>query len=284
MRYGLTLPNMGIYGDARLLADLANLAEGAGWDGFFLWDTLNYDADNVPVADTWVALAAVAMQTKQIKIGTMVATPTRRRPWKMARETVTLDHLSNGRLILTVGAGDIGDKGFTHFGEVTDAKKRARLLDESLEILQGLWSGQPFSHDGEHYSISEITFLPPPVQTPRIPIWVAGVWPRKGPMSRAARWDGVNPVTLADDGDLGGLTPAQVKELKTFMGEHRTSNAPFDIVVSGPVFDAARDEQAKATIRAYADAGATWCLANVGPQKDLDALRASIQQGPPRLQ
>ncbi len=284
MHYGLTLPNMGIYSDVRMLADLASQAEEAGWDGFFLWDTLNYDADNAPVCDTWVALAAVAMQTKRIKIGTMVATPTRRRPWKMARETVTLDHLSNGRLILAVGAGDVGDKGFTHFGEEMDAKKRARLLDESLEVLQGLWSGKPFSHDGEHYSIKEVTFLPVPVQTPRIPIWVAGVWPRKGPMTRAARWDGVNPVTLADSGGLGQITPVQLQDLKVFMDEHRTSNAPFDIVVSGPVFDASSDEQAKATIRAYADAGATWCLASVWPEKDLDGLRASIQQGPPRLQ
>jgi hypothetical protein len=103
-------------------------------------------------------------------------------------------------------------------------------------------------------------------------------------MSRAARWDGVNPVTLADDGDLGGLSPAQIHDVKTFMDEHRTSSAPFDIVVSGPVFDAVSDEQAQATLRAYADAGATWCLANSGPEKDLDGLRTSIQQGPPRLQ
>src|SRR5215813_10339582 len=142
MRFGLTLPNVGLYGDARTLSELASLAEDAGWDGVFLWDTLHYQADESPVCDPWIALAAVAMRTERIRIGTMVAAPTRRRPWKMARETTTLDHLSHGRLILGVGAGDGSDRGFTNFGEETDARMRAKLLDESLAILQGLWSGQ----------------------------------------------------------------------------------------------------------------------------------------------
>jgi len=275
---------MGRYGDARTLSDLASLAEEAGWDGFFLWDTLHYQAEETAVCDPWIALAAIAMRTERIKIGTMVAAPTRRRPWKMARETSTLDHLSHGRLILGVGAGDGSDRGFTDFGEESDARKRAKLLDESLEILQGLWSGQPFSYSGEYYHIKEIVFLPPPVQMPRIPIWIGGFWPRKGPMSRAARFDGINAFTKRDDGTFGDLTPAEIQQLKRFMDEHRTARTPFDIVTGGRVFDAVQDEQERAVLRAYAAAGTTWCLENIWPEREIDAVRASIQQGPPQLE
>lgn len=284
LQYGLTLPNVGMYGDARTLSDLARLAEEAGWDGFFLWDTLHFQAEKHAVCDPWIALAAVAMRTERIKIGTMVAAPARRQPWKMARETITLDHLSHGRFIFGVGAGDGSDRGFTAFGEETNGKKRATLLDESLEILQGLWSGQPFSYNGEHYHIEEITFLPPPVQTPRIPIWIGGLWPRKGPMSRAARFDGINAFTKRDDGTFADLTPDEIHQLKLFMDERRTAPAPFDIVTGGRVFDAVHDEQARAMLSAYAAAGATWCLENIWPQRDFDSVRASIQHGPPQLE
>lgn len=282
MRYGLTLPNMGIYGDVRKLADLAGLAEEAGWDGFFLWDTMHYDADHQPVCDPWLALAVIATRTARINIGPMVAALPRRRPWKVARETVTLDHLSNGRLILGVGAGDGGDRSFTAFGEVTDAKKRATIFDESLAILQGLWSGQPFSYEGEYYHIKEITFLPTPVQTPRIPIWVSGTWPRKGPMTRAARWDGVHATVMRADGSFASLAPDEIGQLKALINEYRTDSSLFDTIVDGPLFAAQHDEQAQAKLQAYADAGVTWCLENIGPQRDLENIRAAIRQGPPR--
>ena len=284
MRFGVTLPNVGTYGDARTLSGIAGLAEETGWDGVFVWDTLHYQADENAVCDPWIALAAIAMRTQRIKIGTMVAAPTRRRPWKMARETTTLDHLSHGRFILGVGAGDGSDRGFTAFGEERDAGKRARLLDESLEILQGLWSGQPFSHSGEHYRVEEITFSPPPVQTPRIPIWIGGMWPRKGPMARAARFDGVNAFTKRDDGTYGDLTPAEIQQLKRFMDEHHTAPTPFDIVTGGRVFDAIDDERARALLRAHTAAGTTWCLENIWPDREIDDVRAAIQKGPPRLE
>lgn len=284
MKYGLTFPNMGRYGDARMLSDLASEAEEAGWDGFFLWDTLHYQAQAEAVCDPWIALAAIAVRTERIKIGTMVAAPTRRRPWKLARETTTLDHLSRGRLILGVGAGDGSDRGFADFGEESDARKRAKLLDESLEIVQGLWSGQPFSYSGEHYHISEIAFLPPPVQMPRIPIWIGGMWPKKGPMIRAARLDGINAFTKRDDGTAGDLTPAEICELKLFMDEHHTAPTPFDIVTGGRIFDAVRDAQAREALRAYAAAGTTWLLENIWPQRDFEGVRASIQHGPPQLE
>src|SRR4051812_49410378 len=189
MRYGLEIPNGGECADPHFLAELASLAEQAGWDGIFLEDYIcYYDAPDSPTCDPWVALAGMAVHTQRIRLGTMVTPLSRRRPWKLARETVTLDHLSNGRLILGVGLGGFGEKSFTHFREVTDGKQRAEMLDESLDILAGLWSGRPFSYNGKHYSVDEVTFLPQPVQQPRIPIWVGGGWPKKGPMQRAAHW------------------------------------------------------------------------------------------------
>ena len=283
MKFGVTLPNVGPYGDARTLAELANTAEVAGWDGIFLWDTLHYQADGLAVCDSWIALAAMAMRTERINIGTMVAAPTRRRPWKLARETVTLDHLSHGRLILGVGAGDGGDRGFTAFGDEHDAKERAKLLDESLAILQGLWSGQPFSFSGDHYHIQEITFLPTPVQAPRIPIWIAGIWPRSGPLSRAARLDGMNPIVKRDNGSFADLIPEEITQLKQYMDEHHTSPTPFDIVTGGKVFDAVHNDEEQAKLRALAAAGATWCLESIWPDRDLDRVREAISQGPPRL-
>ncbi|GCE50854.1 luciferase-like monooxygenase [Thermosporothrix hazakensis] len=273
MHYGITLPNVYNFAEPHLLADLAHTAEEAGWDGVFLWDTLHYLADGQPVAEAWISLTAMAMRTRRVKLGTMVTAPTRRRPQKLAREAVTLDHVSNGRFILGVGIGDIEDKGFTHFGEVLDAKQRAGMLDESLEIIQGLWSGEPFSYSGKYYQVDEIQFLPTPLQKPRIPIWVAGTWPNKGPMKRAARWDGVHVFS----------SPEGIAPVKRFMDEHHTAGAPFDIVVSVPLFEAARNAQARAALREAEQGGATWLLEFVMPNQDVDAVYAALRQGPPSL-
>src|SRR5438067_8325608 len=153
--------------------------------------------------DPWVTLSAIAMRHERVRIGAMLTPPSRRRPWKLARETMSVDHLSHGRLIRPVGLGALDDKGFAGVGEVTDRKTRAQLLDESLEILTGLWSGQPFSFHGQHYHIDEMTFLPPPVQSPRIPIWVAGAWPRPQSMQRVLRYDGLLPNKINPDGSFG---------------------------------------------------------------------------------
>lgn len=283
MKFGLEFSNVGAYSDVRLLAEFAVLAERAGWDGLFLWDTMNYNGEKKPVCDPWIALSVIALQTERVSIGLTVAAVPRRRPWKLAREAVTLDHLSRGRFILGVGAGDMNDRAFGAFGEETDARKRAGMLDESLAILQGLWSGQPFSYSGEHYHVDEITFLPAPVQTPGIPIWVGGTWPKKGPMERAARWDGVLPFKLSASGSMEALTPADIKQFKQFLDERRNSDAPFDIIAGGPVFEAITDEAARAQLREIAEAGATWCIQNVWDENDLDGIRETIRQGPPSL-
>ena len=285
MHYGLIVPNVGMFGDARMLADLAHEAEEAGWEGFFLWDTLHYLADNGEyVCDPWVALAAIAMRTQRVRIGPMVTPLSRRRPWKLARESVSLDRLSNGRLILGVGLGDTADRGITHVGEVTDAKERATLLDEGLEVLVGLWSGQPFSYSSEEYQVKEITFLPPPVQTPRIPIWVGGFWPRKGPLQRALRWDGAYFGRANEDGTFGEMTAEDVHDLKTQVDAQRSVETPLDIVRGGRT-PGDNEEQARAILQPLAEAGVTWWLESIGPWRgSLDDNRKRIQQGPMRVE
>jgi alkanesulfonate monooxygenase SsuD/methylene tetrahydromethanopterin reductase-like flavin-dependent oxidoreductase (luciferase family) len=276
MKYGFVLP----YGDARTAADLAREAEAAGWDGFFVWEPVwGFDA--------WVLLAAAAMQTERIRLGTMITPLSRMRPWKLASETVTLDHLSGGRVVISVGLGAI-DSGFEAFGEVVDRKTRAELLDEGLDILTGLWRGQPFSYHGVHYQIKETSFFPPPppVQQPRIPIWVVGAWPYPRSMQRALRYDGILPAVRGETGQIGQAMPDDIRAIKTFVRANRAETTPFDIVVEGttPGDD---PEQAAGIVSEWANAGATWWLeamwtALEGPQ-GMDAVPARVRQGPPRV-
>lgn len=274
MKYGFVLPN----GDARTAADYAHAAELVGWDGFFVWE---------PVwgVDAWVSLTAAAMRTSTIQLGTMITPVSRMRPWKLASETATLDNLSHGRVILSVGLGTI-ESGFESFGEVTDRKTRAELLDEGLDILTGLWKGQPFNYEGKHYKIKETTFvLPPaPVQQPRIPIWVVGAWPREKSMRRALRYDGLLPNVFGQDGKIrmGSPTLDELRQIKEYVTQHRTQNTPFDIVVEGntPGNDRA---QAVAQVRPWEEAGATWWIESDWTASDLTTVLERIKQGPPRV-
>lgn len=281
MRFGINVSNIGDYSDPRFLAELAHEAEDAGWDGFFLWDTIRFGPPDAPACDPWVALAAIAMRTERMRIGTLVTPLARRRPWKLARETVSIDHLSGGRLILGVGVGDEADGGFAQVGEVLDARQRAVLLDEGLAVLTGLWSGEPFAFDGTAYHVQSMTFLPKPIQSPRIPIWVGGYWPLKAPMRRAARWDGVYPGKKNADGTMSKMTPADLRDLKLFLLAQRADDAAFDIVQAGatPGTEAA---QATAIIAPFAEAGVTWWLENLSFRRgSSDAMRARVRQGPP---
>jgi len=254
---------------------MASLAEESGWDGVFLEDYIvHWMAHDAPTCDPLISLSAMALCTKHVRIGTTVTPLSRRRPWVVAREAVTLDHLSNGRLILGVGLGDVKEPGFTKMGEVTDDKQRAKRLDEALDILAGLWSGKPFTYKGQCYQIDEITFLPKPLQTPRIPIWVGGNWPRKGPVMRAMRWDGFLPAAPP-------MKPEEVRELRALVQSWRTASGQFDIAIGGRERGADWDQE-RAMIRSLADAGATWWLEGVEPA-DLDVMRASIKRGPLRI-
>lgn len=288
MQYALTLPIGGECSDPRILADLAALAEAAGWDGVFLEDYIVYTNDEYysvsgsPTHDPWVALAAMALRTERVRLGTSVTPLPRRRPWKLAREAVSIDHLSSGRLILGVGLGDVGDPGFARVGETMDARQRAEMTDESLDILAGLWSGEPFSYRGKHYTVEEVTFLPRPVQVPRIPIWVGGVWPKRGPVQRAARWDGAMLYKLPTAGTSQGMMPEDVRALKAIVERQRGASTPFDMRVSG---DVRRDDgnAARAHIRALEEAGATWWDEWV-PAAPLATMRAAIERGPLRIE
>ncbi len=278
MFFGIDAQIFGAYGDARTLSELAHETEESGWDGFFIWDHMSLGIKE-NIVDPWVALAAIAMRTERVRIGTMVTPMARRRPWKLARETVSVDRLSNGRLILGVGLGSPKDLEFENFGEEGNPKVRGRMLDEGLEILSGLWKGEPFSHHGEHYRVEETTFLPRPAQSPRIPIWVAGNPPNKPPFRRAARWDGVFPVKPGTQ----QITPDELATVVAYIKEHRTSAAPFDVVL-----EFARGSSNRAEVRgnlpAYAEAGLTWWLEDVGSWRGpLDEMRDHIRQGPPRI-
>jgi alkanesulfonate monooxygenase SsuD/methylene tetrahydromethanopterin reductase-like flavin-dependent oxidoreductase (luciferase family) len=164
MKFGITLAGMGV--DYREFPALALQAETSGWDGIFIWDEMFGP-------DAWVVMTAIAVQTSQIRIGALLTPLSRRRPWKVASEAATLDHVSNGRLILAVGLGAV-DTGFANVGEVTDRKLRAQMLDESLDRLNGLWTGEPFSYSGDHYQLQDVPLGFRPLQRPRVPIWVAG--------------------------------------------------------------------------------------------------------------
>lgn len=282
VQYGIYLPTFGEYCNPRTLANLAADAESAGWDGFFIWDhMLGERSATLAVGDPWIALAAIAMRTEFIRLGPLVTPLPRRRPWKVARETVALDHLSGGRLILGVGLGYPPDADFAMFGEETDDSVRAEKLDEGLEILTGLWSGRPYSHRGAQYQIQETVFLPPPVQVPRIPIWVGGVWPHRRPFRRAARWDGVVPMRVGLGLDM--MPPDDLRDIVTYVQRHRATPAPFDVALLG--YTAGDDRARGAEIVApYVDAGLTWWLEGLhawrGPFPD---MRRRVRQGPPKL-
>lgn len=279
MRYGFVIPK----GDPQTVAEMAHELEESGWDGAFYWDGMCLGGEWAgDVYDPWVVMAAMAMRTERVRIGAIVTPPSRRRPWKLARETMTLDHLSNGRLVLPVGLGAIDDQGFGNVGEATDRKTRAELLDESLDILTGLWSGEPFAFQGKHYRFDEMRFLPPPVQQPRIPIWVVAAWSHPKSMARALRYDGILPNFPGPDGAQGEGTPELYAAIAAYAAEHRTEPGPFDIIVDGTT--PADDPVAAAEqVRPLAEAGGTWWIESpwTAPNEVAD-LRRRIAAGPPR--
>ena len=266
MRHGVFTPNFGTFCNPRSLRDLAAIAEAAGWDGWFLWDHIVYRDPLLEVNDPWVALAAMATATERLRLGPLVTPLARRRPWKLAREAVTLDQLSGGRTVLGVGLGSPTTPEFRAFNEEADPRRRGAMLDEALDLLVAIWSGEPVHHTGTHYRVDGVRFLPRPVSRPRIPIWVAVVWPHRRPLARAARWDGVFPLEL---------TPPDLRALLRDVGEHRRGPAtPFDVVV------VATDQHAPAE---WAAAGATWLLHRFEADADPEQVRRALAAGPPKV-
>jgi alkanesulfonate monooxygenase SsuD/methylene tetrahydromethanopterin reductase-like flavin-dependent oxidoreductase (luciferase family) len=273
------VPNVGPFGDPRLLVGLAVAAEEAGWDGFFLWDHLLWDEPDGHVADPTVVISAVAARTERIRIAIMVNSLARRRPAKVARETATLDVLTAGRLIVGAGLGTLASE-FTAFGESADPRVRAARLDESLHLIDAFWTGQPVTFHGEYLTATGVTMLPRPVQRPRIPVWCGGRWPNKRPFRRAARWDGVMPIHTGYG--LGEtMPPAELRAVVAYTREHRTAAGPFDVALEGRTDGSAADRGGQ-LVAAYVPAGLTWWIEALGWWRGTPAEAMSrVRQGPP---
>jgi alkanesulfonate monooxygenase SsuD/methylene tetrahydromethanopterin reductase-like flavin-dependent oxidoreductase (luciferase family) len=260
-------------GDPRTAADLAALAEAHGWDGVFTWDAISIGT--MDTYDPWVVMAAMAMRTERVTLGAIVTPPARRRPWKLAREAMTVDRLSNGRLVLPVGLGTTDDAAFGNVGEPTDARARAERLDESLAILAGLWTGEPFGFAGRHYGFEPMTFLPTPVQRPRIPIWVVGAWPHERSMRRTLAWDGV--VAQVE----GAAAIREIVEWAERTWPAATRDRAWDVIAEGNTrgLDAS---QAIAVVADHEAAGATWWIESDWEAGTVETIRNRIETGPPR--
>jgi alkanesulfonate monooxygenase SsuD/methylene tetrahydromethanopterin reductase-like flavin-dependent oxidoreductase (luciferase family) len=259
MKRALFLPPFDDLADARLLAELAGEAERAGWDGIFLWDHVLRPDPPRPVADPWVALAAIAMTTDRMRLGPMVTPLVRRRPQKLAREIVTLDHLSGGRVTVGLGLGVDTGRELSAFGEVTDAAERGDLLDEGLTVLRGLVSGDRVDHRGRHFVAEGVTLSPPALQRPTPPFWMAARTMNQRPLRRAALADGLFPIEVA---------PEQVAEMLAVIGSHRPAGLDGFEVVALASGGWSRDE--------WAAVGATWWFADLGPGATATDVRELI--------
>jgi alkanesulfonate monooxygenase SsuD/methylene tetrahydromethanopterin reductase-like flavin-dependent oxidoreductase (luciferase family) len=265
VRFGLFVPPFGELSEPELLVDMAVRAEKAGWDGFFLWDHVLYREPASFVSDPWICLAAIATATTRLRLGTLVTPLARRRPWIVARQLAALDRLSNGRMVLGVGLGlDDAGRELSAFGEELDDHRRAAMLDEAIDLLRALLSGEQVLHRGYHYVADQVRFLPTPIQSP-IPMWGAAVWPRRRPLARASRLDGAFVINLDTPGDLTAVVE--------ILGS--ASRRPgFEIVVEGwPDVD----------WRPWQSAGATWWLTRFCQfSTSAVQLRSVIDDGPPR--
>jgi alkanesulfonate monooxygenase SsuD/methylene tetrahydromethanopterin reductase-like flavin-dependent oxidoreductase (luciferase family) len=277
--FGVFVPNLGEFGDCRRLVELAQTAESAGWDGFFIWDTLLMDLEaSLEIVDPWIALAVVAAATTRLRIGPLLTPLARRRPWKVARETTTLDRLSDGRLVFGAGTGGAPHADFQAFGEDPDARTRAAGLDSGLDVLTRLWTGEPTEVVNGPDALTIPGFRPTPVQRPRPPVWIGASWPNRAPLRRAARWDGVFPQLP----DGATLPPDRLTELVAYVAEQRGSMDDFDVVISGGT--STDQDEAWSCLEPHVRAGMTWWLEEASPivDRSLSEMRARIVAGPPR--
>jgi alkanesulfonate monooxygenase SsuD/methylene tetrahydromethanopterin reductase-like flavin-dependent oxidoreductase (luciferase family) len=260
-------------------------ADQAGWDGFFLWDhlrTIDLPPTD-PVIDPWIALTAIACHTTNLRFGALVTPMSRRRPWKVARETATLDQLSNGRLVVGAGIGGDFYREFSGFGEPVSDRLHAAKLDEALEMLDRLWSGGRVDFEGEHYRLEDIQFHPTPLQQPRIPVWLAGIWPGTKPFQRAAKWDGIFPMYRHD----GPFPAEEIRKMVDYIRQYRTSEDPFDVVLTTRTHKAGQVDPVPTDaylteLDALEEAGVTWAIESMDLTPTVDEVFAVIRQGPPR--
>jgi alkanesulfonate monooxygenase SsuD/methylene tetrahydromethanopterin reductase-like flavin-dependent oxidoreductase (luciferase family) len=238
----------------------------------FVWDHIARREGVWPCADPWVSLAALAATTEHVTLGVMVTPLSRRRPQVVARQCQSLQQLSGGRFVFGAGLGSSPEVEFEPFGDERDARVRAELLDEGLEILRGLWSGEPFSFEGERLRVSGAQFVPPA----EIPIWIAGRWPAKPPFRRAARFDGVFPLHDGVAG-VGPMSPEQLAEIVEFVRRHREDPAAaFDVMIDGA-------SEPGQDLSAWAQAGLTWWDEELSWHRGpLAETRERLRAGPPR--
>ncbi len=275
MRFGLFIPPFGELSDPDRIANLAVVAEEAGWSGFFLWDHV-LSAPGVAVADAWTAMAAVATATQAIRFGALVTPLSRRRPWTLARQVAALDRLSGGRLVIGVGLGDDGWKEFSSFGEATQPRERGVLLDESLEVLRRLLAGRDVAFDGARLAVHTTPFLPRPVQDP-VPVWVGCRWPNRAPLARAARMEGCFPIFPGGD-EVALSDPADLAAAHAELGR-LGAPAGHDLVIRCALRGLGPDGRASA-LDAAESCGVTWLLEGFRPGQPAAEVEAVVAGGP----
>jgi len=276
MKYGIALP----YTTPRTVAKLAKLAEENGWDGVFLGDAIWCE-------DPMIGLAAAAMTTSKIRLGTMITPVPLRKPWKLASESIALDQLSNGRLTLGLGAGAVWMGWHAFPDEVTDVKSRAEMLDETIDILTLFDQRKQFDYDGKHYHLKltlldEMYYPPRPIQKPRIPLWCVGLWPVEKSMQRTLKCDGVIVEKRSRDNKPEDVTSADICEIKSFVDANRSTSMPFDIVLNGSTTDL-HQTQLQDKFQQLSEAGVTWWIEGLWEAAEEKATER-IQQGPPLLE
>lgn len=275
MKFGFVLSK----GTPVEVLNLAREAEHAGWDGVFTWDAISIG--QTPVYDPWVLMGAIATVTERVTIGAMILPLARRRPWKVVKEAVTIDHLSNGRLVLPVALGVPDDVGFRGVNtDSTDRRQRAERLDEVLEILELGQTGESLSYSGKHFQVNEMILRPKPVQD-RIPVWCVAGWPHEKSLGRAARWDGIIPVDMTPGKDP--FTPVQpdvLREIIDWCQAHHDVETPFDVVIEGKTENADDTDY----VGSMAEAGATWFIESRWADEETpESLLRRIQAGPPKV-
>ncbi|GAB4577824.1 MAG: LLM class flavin-dependent oxidoreductase [Anaerolineales bacterium] len=275
MHFGFVYPAS----DPLKAVEHALIAEQTGWDAFFVYES-------VWSTDPWVTLSHIAARTERIRLGTMLTPLPVLSPWKLAAETATLDALSNGRVILAVGLG-APDTGFANFGLPTDRRTRAERLNEGLEIINGLWAGQPFSFQGKHYTLKPTQFNPPPnpVQTrngvPHIQTWVVGAWFSEKSMRRVIQYDGLIPNILEGPPGPKPLLPTQVRDMRNWLDANQSGDATIDIIVDGQTPAKEPGKHAE-IVQPFVEAGATWWIESMW-DKSMKQVLDRLKKGPPKI-
>jgi hypothetical protein len=273
MKYGVALP----YTTPRAVAELARLSEESNWDGVFVGDA-------IWTQDPMISLAAAAMNTSRIRLGTMITPAPLRIPWKLASESLALDHLSEGRLTLGLGAGAVW-MGWNAFpDEISDTKARTEMLDETIDILTLLYQRKQFDYDGKHYHLKltqlDLQHYPPkPIQQPRVPLWCVGLWPRKKSIERVLKCDGIIAEKRAAENKWAEIMADDVREIKAYVAANRRQDAPFDIVLNGKVAGMDRS-QLQDKLLPLIEAGATWWIEGLWEESEESAV-GRIRCGPP---